>query len=349
MKTALSLLATALLAVAAAAPGASAPAARASAALEPANLLGPSRPFRDTVLPRRPSLARGLADSGGVYRTADGLPVRVVVSSSYPADPAYDQSIVDFLGFLLHGPELGKVTVYVGTFFETQRVCGLEALACYSPSRSALFVPKEVPAEIGVPIEQVLAHEYGHHVAANRTNAPWYAGTWGPKRWADYEGVCSHAVRGEMFPGDEDAHYTLNPGEGWAETYRLANAQRAGTWVDIGWPIVDDIFRHDTAALGIVSSDVLQPWTAVTTHRIRGTLKKGRVRKFRIATPLDGSTTAVVQARKGGALTAFFDSTGKQISPGGRRSTATVCGQSTLWVGVQVARAGAFTLTYSTP
>jgi hypothetical protein len=346
MKVASSLIVTALVAALAAAPSGSAAGTRR--ALEPAGLLGPSRPFHDTVLPRKPSSARGLYDSGGVYRTQDGTAVRIVVSSSYPANPTADQSIADFLGFLLHGPELEQLTVYVGTFSETQLVCGLEALACYVPGRSSLFIPGEVPEGVGVPIEQILAHEYGHHVAAYRSNPPWYAGTWGPKRWADYEGVCRHALDGEMFPGDESAHYTLNPGEGWAETYRLANAQRAGSWLDIGWPIVDDIFLHDATALGIVSTDVLQPWTAPTAHRIRGRLKKGQFRKLRIATPLDGTATATVQA-KGRALTAFFDASGRQISRGGRSATTTICGQASLWIGVQATRAGAFTLTYSTP
>lgn len=346
MKLPLTLIATALFAVLAAAPAGSA--AHARQALEPARLVGPSRPFRDTVLARTPGLVRGLYDSGGVYTTRDGIQVRVVVSSSYPADPATDQSIVDFLGFLLHGPELATITVYVGTFSETQQVCGLEALACYIPIRSELFIPGEVPEGVGVPIEQILAHEYGHHVAANRSNAPWNAGTWGPKRWADFEGVCQHALRGEMFPGDEAVHYTLNPGEGWAESFRLANAQRAGTWTDIGWPIVADVFRHDATALQVVSADVLQPWTAATSHRIVGKLRKGQFRKFRIATPLDGTATATVQARRG-ALIAFFNSSGRQISQGGRTTAYTVCGQASLQIGVQAARAGAFTITYSTP
>jgi hypothetical protein len=346
MRSALALIVTALAAALAAAPAGSSTHGRQL--LRPAGLLAPSRPFHDAVLARKPSTARGLYDSGGVYTTKDGISVRVVVSASYALDAAANQAIVDFLGFLLHGPELGKLTVYVGTFEETQRVCGVEALACYIPSLSALYMPGEVPEDVGVPIEQILAHEYGHHVAANRSNAPWDAGTWGPKRWADYEGVCQHALHAEMFPGDESAHYTLNPGEGWAESFRLANAQRAGSWLDIGWPIVDDIFRPDTTALGLVATDVLQPWTAATTYRIRGMLKRRQLRKFRIATPLDGSVTAAVQAKRG-ALTAFFDAGGRQISPGGRRSTATVCGQSSLWIGVQAVRAGAFAITYSTP
>jgi len=79
--------------------------------------------------------------------------------------------------------------------------------ACGGPGRAA--------STVGVPLEQILAHEYGHHVSANRSNPPWQAVDWGPKRWATYLGVCPHAVRGEMFPGDEGAAYELNPGEGW--------------------------------------------------------------------------------------------------------------------------------------
>ena len=36
----------------------------------------------------------------------------------------------------------------------------------------------------------VVAHEYGHHFAANNNNSPWEAVDYGTKRWASYMGIC---------------------------------------------------------------------------------------------------------------------------------------------------------------
>ena len=51
----------------------------------------------------------------------------------------------------------------------------------------------------GIAPNSVAAHEYGHHVAANRSNAPWPAIDWGTKRWASEVGVCSRVSAGRRF------------------------------------------------------------------------------------------------------------------------------------------------------
>ncbi len=61
--------------------------------------------------------------SAVVRRTPDGLPVRLEVSPSYARNPAAEQSLVDFLGTRLHGPELGRLTAIVATPAEIDRVC----------------------------------------------------------------------------------------------------------------------------------------------------------------------------------------------------------------------------------
>lgn len=314
--------------------------------LERTNLLGPAHPFRDTVLTRAPKLRR-LFDSGGTYTTADGIPVRVVVSSSYTPDPARGQGVADFLDSLLHGQELAKLTAYVGTFGEVQSICGTAALACYVPSQSALFVPGEDPPD-GTPVEQVLAHEYGHHVSANRSNAPWDAEAWGPKRWASYMGICPAQAAGQVFPGDEASHYTLNPGEAWAESFRVANAQRIGTWPDIGWPVVDRAFMPDATALDLVAQDVLKPWTGGVTHHVTASLKKKGVKRFKLKTPLDGSAAATLTAAHG-ATAEFFDAKGHPLSTAGAHPHLIVCGQTTVTLSVRAKGAGKFTLAYVSP
>src|SRR5256885_1188394 len=83
---------------------------------------------------------------------------------------------------------------------------------------SALVVPGDDP-DSGVSAEAVAAHEYGHHVAAHRSDAPWPAIDYGTKRWSSYEQVCAKTRANQLFPGAEDIpNYTRNPGEAFAET-----------------------------------------------------------------------------------------------------------------------------------
>ena len=87
------------------------------------------------------------------------------------------------------------------------------------------IAPGEDPGS-DLSAEAVITHEYGHHIAANRSNAPWLALDWGPKRWASAMQVCAKARQGVLVPGAEDpVQYTENPGEGWAES--VPRAQRA--------------------------------------------------------------------------------------------------------------------------
>jgi hypothetical protein len=309
------------------------------------NLTVETRPFRDAVLTGGVfRLVRRPTDTGGVYTTKDGVQIHVNVSSSYQPDQVAPQAVADFFDSLLHGSELGKITVNIRTLAETQAVCGIEALACYDPRDLSMYVPGEDSE--GVALEQILAHEYGHHVAASRNNAPWPALALGPKYWASYENICYRAVKHQVYPGDEGDHYTLNPGEGWAETYRLLNARRVGTWPDIGWPIVDTLFYPDDTALQLAEKDVLRPWTGPTVKKtIRGKLRRNEFRRWTLHPSLDGGPA--VASVRGKAITAFFDASNRQISPGAKRSSVPVCGDRLLQVAVQ--GTGRFTLSYSLP
>ena len=80
----------------------------------------------------------------------------------------------------------------------------------------------------GVSPDEVVRHEYGHHIALNRINSPWLAVSWGPKNWASASSVCRRAADGSAYPGDEGDNYRLNPGAAWAETYRLLVERKAG-------------------------------------------------------------------------------------------------------------------------
>jgi hypothetical protein len=316
-------------------------AARAAKRLEVANLRQATAPFRDTVLKQRHP--RRFYDSPPTpYPTADGMTVYVSFSDYYTPDPAIAQSYVTFLGWLIHGSEMNGLYVYVYTPAQVTAVCGTGAVACYS-SDGYMVIAGEDTA--GVPVEQAIAHEYGHRIAQYRMNTPWPAFDWGPKRWATYENVCWNVDQGRMFPGVEtQPQYQLNPGEGWAEAYRYMNERRAGTWPPIGWIVVDPYFVPDTTALDLISLDVTQPWTGPTVYVKKGRFRGGGKRQWTFR-PYDGPMSATVTGPRGTTVT--FVVGGKVVRRPARRVAGVVCGEPAVTVRVQSKRAGLFALHVS--
>jgi hypothetical protein len=302
-------------------------------------------------------VTRALAPNGywgGEYRIASGETVTVYASNSYPMDPTLGQRWADFLGSLVHGPELSRVTVLLATPDEISRICGTDALACYSARGEQLFAPGEDPSS-QISAEAVVAHEYGHHVAANRVNPPWDALDWGPKRWATAMQVCARTKTGQLYPGAEDpVHYQQNPGEGWAETYRLLNEQKLGL-PQIPWEIVSQSLYPSTAALAAAERDVVSPWSADTTTVRKGSVTRAsRTRTYTVSTPLDGTLKLVLRSSAGlrVQMDVFASATRvARVTGGGSltRST-TVCGTRTYKVRVSDLRGrGTFRLTLSEP
>lgn len=338
----------ALAALAASAGPAAAAERHARTFVSPANLTLPSAPFRTTLLSTADAaLPRSFAESGGVYKTRDGMSVRVTVSDYYLPNAAADQALVDFFGALLHGSELAGLTAIVVSPDEIKEICGAEASGCYSGRAQSLVVAGETTTD-GIPVEHVMAHEYGHHVAANRRNAPWEAVDWGTKRWATYMGVCSKERASQVFPGDEGDDYALNPGEGWAEVFRLHNANLAGGWADFGWNVVSSLFFPDATATSLLQQDVLQPWAKPTTARVSGRLAAGTTFRYRVQTPLDG----VVRAGVSGSSnpTVRLSTTGaRALTPAGKRPSIVACGDREVIATVRAQRRGAFSLTVTRP
>ena len=137
---------------------------------------------------RRPSSPRGLlrADEvgmrpssvdrvvrgswwGGPSVASTGEPVTVYLSDAFPQDESARATWVNFFAWLQHGSELPSLTVYVALLSEVQSFCGPEAGGCYSPARRILVIPGDL--DPGVEFD-IAAHEYGHHIAANRRNDP---------------------------------------------------------------------------------------------------------------------------------------------------------------------------------
>ena len=283
---------------------------------------------------------------GGATTAASGEQVTVYFSNTYPQDPALQQQWANFLSQLVHGPELPLLQAYMLPLSEVQSYCGRAALACYSANDSTLIAPATDP-ESDVSAEAVVAHEYGHHVAAHRNDAPWAAVDYGPKRWSSYENVCALTASGALHPGAEDQqNYMTNPGEAWAETYRVLNQRRLGL-PETSWDIVKMSLYPDATALALAQQDVTQPWTGPTSTTYRGT--SGRT--YTLATPLDGRMTVKVAAARKTRVQLTVGSASWTTAAGGSRVVSrVVCGQRATGVRVKrVAGKGGYTLTVAKP
>lgn len=258
-----------------------------------------SAQMRDHVGPVA-AAPRGGDEPFTAHVAQDGQTVRVRFSASYAGDPAVAQSYVDFLGGLPHGSELGRLRILIATPAEVRELCGGAegTLACYDPSRSEMTVPGEqLPDADGVTTSYVMAHEYGHHIARWRSNAPFSALSFGPKLWASHELVCLNTLRGRLAPGDEGADYLANPGEAWADTYAHL------TYPDVPWqytPLLRPTARSKRWAL----RDVHDPWTAPAQRVFTGRFVVGGpgALTFRVPLRLDGTLRAALDGPAGANL-----------------------------------------------
>ena len=275
---------------------------------------------------------------GGVYTTKTGEQVTVYSSNAYPLDPAANQATADFLAGLIHGQELSKVTVYMAPAAEVQSLCqSEEADGCYFPASAQLISIGEDSQYSTV--EEVLTHEYGHHIAANRFNDPWAAVDWGTKRWATVENVCRKAEIGLAFPGDEGEHYLKNPGESFAESYLHLNEVRKGL-PETHW-FYDAGFLPNKAALDAIEQDVLQPWDSYGVLTWKGRFsRRNQVGIATLKTPLDGMFELRLKGPRGSRVK-VYGKNAKQVSPTVARGL--VCGQRSFLTSVTGGGAGAFT------
>ena len=108
-------------------------------------------------------------------------------------------------------------------------------------------------------------------------------------------GVCARAEAGAVAPGDQGSRYALNPGEAFAEVYRVLNERRLGL-AETPWEIVDTGFIPDETALALVEQDVVAPWLAATTVRRSGRATQTRASAVKLTTPLDGRFAATVRS-----------------------------------------------------
>jgi hypothetical protein len=292
---------------------------------------------------------------GGALPTKTGESVTVFVSDTYAPEQVSPQVWADFFAGLPHGKELSSVIVRVAPIAEVATLCGSgDAAGCYRSNE--IVMNGELAG--GSPPEDTARHEYGHHIAANRVNPPWVALGSGTKRWATAEQICSRVKAGTAYPGDEGDHYKLNPGEAFAEAYRVLAEQKAGKTLS-SWGVVDGSFFPDPAALSAVEQDVLKPWLAPTTTKVSGRfLAKGPTRRLLpLVTPLDGQISVELRLPRGRLDTLeLLSPAGKVVARGlwsgssVRRLSFLDCGARRFTLRVtRVGNAGQFALTITRP
>ncbi len=294
------------------------------------------------------------ATRGGPITTSTGEVVNVFVSDALPAETP--EKWAEFLVHLVHGRELSRLTTTIATLDEVADICGNRALGCYGGNE---MIALGEPTIDGTTPEEVVRHEYGHHVGFHRLNTPWPAVDWGPKAWATSASVCRKVARKEAFPGDSGRNYAQNPAEAWAEVYRLMDERKAGIATS-SWEIVDDSFFPTPAAIVAAEQDVLRPWTKNRTATHRRTFLKPTRKPWWIPvqTPLDGELklSALLPARGEfdvalvGANRRSVLARAQWVSQRLKRTTATVCGQRSLFVRLTPKQgAGRVAVTVSTP
>jgi hypothetical protein len=158
-------------------------------------------------------------------------------------------------------------------------------------------------------------------------------------------------------PGDESARYTLNPGEAFAEDYRVLNERREGL-SETPWQVVDQSFYPDQTTLDAVAADVTTPWTGPTTTALHSSFtSRATGRGFRVATPLDGTFRVTLASREaarslcGWSIRPAATSSATQPAPTGLKSVEAkvVWPADAAGAGEARPRRGAFTLTVSKP
>lgn len=256
--------------------------------------------IRDTIIGGRARIAKAHAAAyGGKFTTPDGTQVTVSESDAFVPDPQALQNWANFFDSLIHGDELSQLSVYIAPQAEMQAICGSPDVdSCYAfDSQTIVLIGGPTPD--GVPTEYVAAHEYGHHVAQNRLNDFGVAGKWGPEYWASAEHICQRVGSGTAFPGDEGANYTLNPGEAWAETYRVMNGYGPTLW-----GITDPSFYPDATVLARARQDVVSPYQG-DEYIDRTARFSARGRRWRdYVVPVQNDGTVGLRLRASGSLDA---------------------------------------------
>ena len=166
-----------------------------------------------------------------------------------------------------------------------------------------------------------------------------------------YLQVCSLTNAHQLFPGAETSlEYQFNPGEVFAEDFRVLNEERLGLPV-APWQVVDKSLQPDAEALTLLQQDVLTPWTSNNSTQVSGRfLAHGTsVRTYREPDTLDGSFAVSVHTNA--HVRVQILKAGHVVAHGTTSAHTVICDGSRNY-SVRITRtsgSGAFTLTVSKP
>ena len=145
----------------------------------------------------------------------------------------------------------------------------------------------------------------------------------------------------------------MNPGEGWAETFRVLNQRRLGV-AESPWEIVTQSLYPTAAALTAAEQDVVDPWRAGTSTAQTGGHADLEDANVHPVHSLDGTLKVTLRSSAGLrlALDVYASSTRVEHAAGsGTLSrSAAVCGARTYRIRVTEVRGkGTFRLTEAKP
>jgi hypothetical protein len=160
--------------------------------------------------------------------------------------------LATFLGTLLHGPEISRLTLNLVPESDVHTTCGAQALACYDPQRQAIYASPEDHLD-APPAKEIVTHEHGHHLA-NNSDAPWQAIDYGTKGVVVRKHL-RQAADGEASPGDEGAHASRTR-EAFAGPTVL-NLRRRGPNESAGTSSINAF--PDATALTLLQQDITTP------------------------------------------------------------------------------------------
>jgi hypothetical protein len=318
-------------------------------------------PARDVVLGAPATTAARISATATPqrYPIDDGSDATVAVAITdacrAECDAANPQAIADFVGTLVHGREVNKLTIQLDTPFQLGFDCGFDAEACYYSGRNRMVISGNAWTGIGgATREFVIAHEYGHHLAQHRTGpAPFsHPIDWGTPRWASRKRICQGTRAGAFFPGWGILQYFREPGEAFAESFARNRFPRS----TVRWRWLRAL-RPGPAALRAIGEDALSPWRGRHSLTLRGRLPRRGAAVRWLRTPLDGRLSLRPVGRRHGAYRIVLRSPRGRVLRTSRRLSRrhelnfTVCGQARVAVAIRSTRrsGGAFDVRVQRP